>query len=209
MDRDEAGDASAGGGEGDPAVADEDAFPDEDEIIAEVEGISLTPEEHQRIKALVNGEKLDDLRQYDRRYLVAGAGGDEGAAERRETVYRLLDGRTDPPAVAMTLEEFGLTREELRLWVRAFDVLCGRASHVVGVIEDFDGGYVWELGLLFAPTYREKVWVLKRRYADDAVERETYENGMAASHVELLLTGDRCFEWVDPADLPDAVAKVP
>ena len=57
------------------------------------------------------------------------------------------------------------------------------------MVEEFDGGYVWELGLLFAPPYREKAWVLKRRYPDEEAERDRYDDGMGASHVELLLTG--------------------
>lgn len=178
-------------------------------MIDEVEAISLTPSEHQQIKDLVNGERMSRIKSHDRRYLVAGAGGETGAATRRKTVYNLLDARTDPPAVAMRLEDFGLTPEDIRLWTRVFDILCGRATHIVGVIEDFDGGYVWELGLLFAPSYREKVWVLKRRYPDEAVERERFENGMAASHVELLLTGEHTLEWVDTDELRDVVGEIP
>lgn len=184
-------------------------IPAEDELITEIETISLSPSEHQRIKDLLNGERMDRLKGYDRRYLVAGAGGETGAVTRREIVYDMLDARTAPPAVAMQLEEFGLSPEEIRLWTRVFDILCGRATHIVAVIEDFDGGYVWELGLLFAPSYRETAWVLKRRYPDEELEREKYANGMAASHVELLLTGDRSREWVDVDDLRDAVDEIP
>jgi hypothetical protein len=125
------------------------------------------------------------------------------------TVYDLLNGRTNSPATAFRLEDFGLTPDEIRLWTRVFDILCGHASHIVAVLEDFDGGYVWELGLLFAPSYCETVWTVKRRYPDQEVEREKYDNGMAASHVKLLLTGPRCHEWVDADDLPDAVAEIP
>ena len=184
-------------------------IPDEDELIAEIEAVSLSPNEHQRIKDLVNGERMDRIKGYDRRYLIVGAGGETGAATRREIVYELLDERTDPPAVAMQLEDFGLTPEEIRLWTRVFDILCGRATHIVAVIEDFDGGYVWELGLLFAPSYREKTWVLKRRYPDEETERERYANGMAASYVELLLTGDRAHEWLDADELRDVVDEIP
>lgn len=193
----------------DAEEAGEADLPDEDELIAELEGISLTPSEHQRIKDLLNGEQMDRITGHDRRYLVAGAGGETGAATRRQLVYERLEARTDPPAVAMQLEDFGLTPEDIRLWTRVFDILCGRATHVVAVIEDFDGGYVWELGLLFAPSYRENVWVLKRRYCDEETERERYANGMAASHVELLLTGDRSHEWVDTDGLRDAVDEIP
>lgn len=188
---------------------DESAIPAEDELVAELEAVSLTPSEHQRIKDLLNGEQMNRIKGHNRRYLVVGAGGEAGAATRRGIVYDLLDSRTDPPSVAMQLEDFGLTPEEIRLWTRVFDVLCGRATHVVGVIEDFDGGYVWELGLLFAPSYRNKVWVLKRRYPDEETERERYANGMAASHVELLLTGDRSHEWVDADELRNVVDEIP
>jgi hypothetical protein len=90
-----------------------------------------------------------------------------------------------------------------------FDILCGMATHIVAVIEDFDGGYVWELGLLFAPSYREKAWVLKRRYPDDDTERDKYDNGMSASHVTLLLTGSQAFEWTDTDELRGAVENIP
>jgi hypothetical protein len=186
-----------------------DEIPDEDEILEGLTEIQLTPSEHQRVKDIVNGELLDDLKSHERRYLVAGAGGDTGAASRRQLVYERLDERTGPPAVAAQLEDFGLTPEEIRLWTRVFDILCGMATHIVAVIEDFDGGYVWELGLLFAPSYREKAWVLKRRYPDDDTEREKYDNGMSASHVKLLLTGSRAYEWVDTDDLRDAIDEVP
>ena len=187
----------------------ESEIPGEDEIMAEVEGIQLSPAQHQRIKDLVNGEKMARIEGHNRRYLVAGAGGETGAATRRDTVYQLLDNREDPSAIAMKLEEFGLTPDEIELWTRVFDILCGRATHIVGVLEDFDGGYVWELGLMFSSLYREKVWVLKRRYLDPGVEREKYANGMAASHVRALLTGDRGHEWTDADDLREAVEEIP
>lgn len=187
----------------------EDEVPGSEETLSEIEAIRLTPSEHQRVKDLVNGEELERITGFDRRYLVVGAGGETGASTRRKRVYDLLDARTNPPAVAMRLEDFGLTPAEIRLWSRVFDVLCGRATHIVGVLEDFEGGYVWELGLLFGPSYRENVWVLKRRYPDEETERERYDNGMAASHVRLLLTGERCHEWVDVDELEEVVEAVP
>ncbi|WP_262178320.1 hypothetical protein [Haloarcula laminariae] len=198
-----------GADETDPEVGDDVGadIPSEEEILDGIEGIQLSPAEHQRIKDVVNGEELRRVKGHDRRYLIAGAGGQTGAATRRELVYELLDAR--PDAVSMQLEEFGLTPEEIELWIRVFDILCGRATHIVGVIEDFDGGYVWELGLLFAPSYREKTWILKRRYTDDEIERDRFDNGMAASHVKLLLTGDRCCEWIDKDALKDCVTGIP
>ncbi|MCU4801797.1 hypothetical protein OB920_15565 [Halobacteria archaeon HArc-gm2] len=197
-------------GDEDREVADDgtDTVPEAEEIIDDVEAISLTPSEHQHVKDLVNGDQMNRIEGHERRYLVAGAGGETGAASRRETVYDLLDARRDPPAVAVELEDFGLTPEEIGLWTRVFDILCGMATHIVGVIEDFDGGYVWELGLLFAPSYREKTWVLKRTYDDPEMERDRYDNGMAASYLRLL-SSERCHEWAGADELPDVVAEIP
>ncbi|WP_290816976.1 hypothetical protein [Halovivax sp.] len=197
------------GGGSDPGTPDDALIPSEEAVIADVEAISLTPAEHQRIKDLVHGEQLARIEGHDRRYLVAGAGGETGAAKRRKLVSDSLDERDDPPAVAFRLEDFGLTPEEFDLWHRVFDICCGRATHIVAVLEDFDGGYVWELGLIFAPSYREKAWVLKRRYPDPETERARYDNGMAASHVSSLLTGDRCHEWLDTDELRSAVDEIP
>jgi hypothetical protein len=188
---------------------DSDEIPSEAEILEGLTEIQLTPTEHQRVKDLVNGDLIDDIKGHERRYLVAGAGGDTGAASRRQLVYDRLDSRTNPPAIATQLEDFGLTPEEIRLWTRVFDILCGMVTHIVAVIEDFDGGYVWELGLLFAPSYREKAWVLKRCYPDDETERAKYDNGMSASHVKLLLTGAQAYEWTDTDELRAAVDEIP
>ncbi|RYJ08278.1 hypothetical protein ELS19_17125 [Halogeometricum borinquense] len=182
-------------------------IPTEAEIMSGIADVRLSPSDHQRIKDLVNGEEMQHIKNYDRRYLIVGAGGKTGAATRRMDVYDLLNDRDG--AISTRLEDFGLTPDEIELWIRVFDILCGRATHIVGVFEDFDGGYVWELGLLFAPSYRKKVWVLKQRYPDEQTERDKFDNGMAASHVEVLLTGDRCLEWCDEDELYDAVSQLP
>lgn len=184
-------------------------IPDEEELHEELEYIELDPSEHQRIKELILGEKLSEIESYERRYLVCGAGGQTGAATRRLNVLDRLDSRTDPPATAFRLEDFGLTRDELKLWARAFDILCGRATHIVMVIEDFNGSYVWEMGYAFSPGYRGKTWILKRRYENEDQEREMYDDGMAISHVKLLLTGPRVHEWSDMSDLLDVVEEIP
>lgn len=183
-------------------------YPDSDAVMSDVVGQSLTPDEHQQVKDVVNGAEMKRILRHDRRYLVAGAGG-TGAANRRQIVYDRLTRRTSPDAVAMQLEDFGLTRADIRLWTRVFDIFCGRATHIVAVIEDFDGGYVWEMGLLYSREYRPKAWILKRRYTDEQTERQKFDNGMAASHVEQLLTGPRCEEWVDESALKAAVEHVP
>lgn len=100
-------------------------------------------------------------------------------------------------------------RGELALWAVAFEILCEQATHIVAVIEDYEGGYVWELGYLFREELREKVWVLKRDYGSAGANRERYDNGMAASHVRLLENADRTVRWSDEAELRDGTNAVP
>ncbi|WP_254823007.1 hypothetical protein [Haloglomus halophilum] len=207
-DGDDHTDGSGKGEQSSPAPADVDAAANVEDRLVDAGATSLTPTEYQRLKDLVNGDRLEQIKGHSRRYLVAGAGGDGEAADRRGLVCGRLDDRRDPPAVAVRLEDFGLTREEMALWARLFDVLCGMATHVVAVLEDFDGGYVWELGLLYAPSYRAKAWVPQRVYDDDRTQREHYENGMAAAHLEHL-SRERVFTWATVSDLRAAVDEIP
>jgi hypothetical protein len=201
-------DRGANGSDEDPSYIDDI---DGDELTGETQ-FSPTPEQHEQLKnGLHDDELFDRLRRADRRYLVIGQGGEDGPGARRQTVCELLDDRDG--ATAVRLEDFGFTSDELALWAPAFDILSEMASHIVGVIEDFDGGHVWELGFLYHQQthIRDVLWLLKRLYESDAEMRDRYDNGMAASHLAALeaAAGDRVITWDDPADLPDAVASIP
>ena len=173
----------------------------------DVDGLAFTFEEHERLKTLLHGERFRELAYSDRRYLVLGAGGDSASADRRMMVYELLGNR--PDALSFRLEDFGLTPDEFAVWAAAYENLCVKATHIVAVIEDYEGGYVWELGYLFHEDVREKVWVLKRDYENEAANRKHYDNGMAASHLQLLENADRTFRWTNRDDLEARVAKIP
>ncbi|WP_255193186.1 hypothetical protein [Natronobeatus ordinarius] len=178
-----------------------------DADVIDVDGLAFTYEEHERLKTLLHGERFRDLAYSERRYLVLGAGGDSEVADRRMTVYERLGARRD--ATSFRLEDFGLTPDELALWAAAYENLCAKATHIVAVIEDYEGGYVWELGYLFHEDVREKVWVLKRDYGSEAANRAHYDNGMAASHLRLLENADRTVRWTDDADLEARLEAVP
>ena len=75
--------------------------------------------------------------------------------------------------------------------------------------EDFDGGYVWELGLAFYRDVRRKLWILKRAYDDQRTERQRYDNGMAASQMAALTEAGRTIEWSDTDELREAVEEIP
>ncbi|OYR55439.1 aminopeptidase [Halorubrum halodurans] len=174
------------------------------------ESLSLTPEQHQRLKDGIHGPRFDDVRRAGRRYLVVGSGSGERGKRRRRVCARLND-RSD--AIAFRLEEFGFDADDLDLWASAFEVLSAQATWVVGVIEDFDGGHVWELGYLYRQqtSVRDVLWLLKRAYDDPAEQRARYDNGMAASHLAALeaAVGDRVVEWSTIEELDSAVEQIP
>jgi hypothetical protein len=177
----------------------------------EDEQLAPTPEQHERLKDGLHGDLFDEVRRADRRYLVVGRGGEEGLGRRRQQVRDLLADRSG--AMAFRLEDFCFTGEDIAVWAPAFDVLSEMASSVVGVLEDFDGGHVWELGYLYYQQAHVQniLWLLKRIYEDEAAMRDRYDNGRAASHLAALeaAAGDRVIEWSDPSDLPEAVASIP
>ncbi len=184
---------------------------DPDEIVDE-KRLRPTPEQHEKLKSeLYRGDRFDAIRRAKRRYLIVGRGGTEGPGKRREQVCRQLDSRRD--ASAFRLEDFGFTGADLELWAPAFDVLSAMASHIVGVLEDFDGGHVWELGFLYHHQrhVRDALWLLKRLYESEEEMREKYDNGMAASHLAALekAAGDRVITWSEEKELPDAVCEIP
>lgn len=178
--------------------------------LADDERLAPTPEQHERLKNELHGERLKQIKRSDRRYLVVGRG-DGDAGDRRLRVCELLDSRI--AATAYRLEDFGFTGEELDLWAPAFEILSEMATRIVGILEDYDGGHVWELGFLYhyQTQIRNSLWILKRRYSTAEEMRERYDNGMAASHLAALenAVGDRVIQWDAPAELPDAVAAIP
>ena len=199
--------------EEDPEDSDErdDYIDDVDsEELTDDDRLAPTPEQHERLKNGLHGERLKLIKRADRRYLVIGRG-DGDAGDRRLRVCELLDDRI--AATAFRLEDFGFTDEELELWAPAFDILSEMATHIVGILEDYDGGHVWELGFLYhyQAHVRNSLWLLKRLYSTQEEIRDRYDNGMAASHLAALeeAVGDRVILWEDPDDLPDAVEAIP
>jgi len=184
---------------------------DPDELVGD-EQLRPTPHQHEQLKDALHGDdRFDEIKRVERRYLVVGRGGEGRPGKRRLQVRRQLDARRG--AAAFRLEDFGFTGDDLELWAPAFDILSAMASRIVGVLEDFDGGHVWELGYLYHHQVhvRDIFWLLKRIYESQAKMREKYDNGMAASHLAVLeaATSDRVLEWRDEEDLADAVGKIP
>ncbi|ELZ24129.1 hypothetical protein C475_12807 [Halosimplex carlsbadense 2-9-1] len=207
------------GASGDDGDGDEAGEPTEyvvgvdgDELVdASPESLTFTPRQHERLKTHLHGDRLNDIQYSDRRYLIVGRGGDDGPGQRRRRVRDLLDDRRE--ATAFMLEDFGLSGGEIDLWAPAFEILCEQATHVVGVLEDYDGGHVWELGYLYheQSRVRDVLWLLKRTYETDERRRERYDNGMAAAHLAALerAAGERVVRWGNERDLRRAVSEIP
>lgn len=183
---------------------------DPDGVVSE-EQLRPTPHQHEQLKDQLHGEQFQEIKRAERRYLVVGRSGEEGPGKRRLQVCRQLDARRR--ASAFRLEDFGFTGDDLDLWAPAFDILSSMASRIVGVLEDFDGGHVWELGYLYhhQDHVRDVLWLLKRTYGSEDRMRAKYDNGMAASHLAALeeAAGDRLLRWHDEDDLADAVREIP
>ncbi len=180
--------------------------------VVDDEQLQLTPQQHEQLKNQLHGSsQFDEIKRADNRYLVVGRGGEGGPGKRRLQVCEQLDNRRD--GSAFRLEDFGFTGDDIDLWAPAFDLLAAMASHIVGVVEDFDGGHVWELGYLYHQQrhVRDRLWLPKRLYDDEAEMRRRYDNGMAASHLAALeeSAGRRVIGWSDEAELRDAVEKIP
>ena len=183
---------------------------EDDQVITDDE-LSHAPQQHQALKNAIHGASTyTEIKRADRRYLVIGRGRGN-ARDRRELVRQQLDERIS--ATAFMLEDFGLTGDDIDLWAPAFDILSSLASHVVGVLEDFDGGHVWELGYLYHHQrhVRDILWLLKRVYPTEKEMREQYDNGMAAAHLEALETAanERLVTWRTEEELEGAVDRIP
>jgi|GEM_PF-266961 len=207
-------DAVTDGGSDDATTPDPeyvDGVDGSDLVATDPDSLSLTPAQHERLKDHLHGDRLTEIKYSDVRYLVVGRGGDDGPGERRRLVRDLLADRRD--ATAFMLEDFGLSGDQIDLWVPAFEILCAQATHVVGVLEDYDGGHVWELGYLYheQSRVRDILWLLKRVYDDPDRGRDRYDNGMAAAHLAALerAAGDRVIEWRSESSLRRTVDEVP
>jgi len=211
---DNRGDANSGRrGADDVASADTEAGLIDDLADGELHdeaALSLTPEQHQRLKDGLHGSQFADLRRATHRYLVVGSGSGASGKRRRRVCAR-LDDRRD--AIGFRLEDFGFDADDIDLWAPAFEVLSAQATWVVGVIEDFDGGHVWELGYLYRQqtSVRDVLWLLKRVYDDPDTQLAKYENGMAASHLAALeaAVDERVVEWATTDELDAAVEQIP
>jgi hypothetical protein len=179
-----------------------------DELEDTIDSNSLPPAQYEQLKDTVyDSDRLSAFRQPNSRYLVAGAGKSyPDRYERRVAVRDQLDSR--PDTIATFLEDFDLGSDNVALWFRIFDILCGEATHIVAVLEAYEGGIVTELGCIAQFSYRDKAWVLKRHYDTKETRPDQYQNSMAGSVVAELNELNQQMTWRDEEELLDKTRKI-
>ena len=192
---------------------DDNSFSGSDKRNKNTDNHSLSPEQNQRIlDAIYNKAQLTSLKNTDRTYLVFGPGeGKEEEYMRRKKVRDKLDKR--PNAEAYFLEDFDLTEDDMDVWCHGFNQLAGLSSDAVGVFEEYNGGYVWEMGLLFSRDYNDEDidrWFLKREYEDEEKSREKYDNSMAYSDLKSMekTVADQLLKWKTEEELMEKVDEI-
>lgn len=181
--------------------------PDLATVLAETKTFSdaatLSNQEYESIKRAVFGATFRKIARADRAYFVLGRY-DDGDRERRLEAVTSQLGRRDR-AHAFLMRD---VPEAWEFWPTKFHILAQRATYVVPVLEDTDGSHQWELGVVAGPEYRPKVYVLKRTYRSQAVERRRFD-ALPAQFVEILDRDGRVFYWQTEDELWASVEQLP
>jgi len=172
--------------------------------------VSLTPNRYEQLKKLVHGnDTFAKITSAEKRYLIIGRG--RGEMRHKKRVKELLGSRRS--AITFEFEEFKPKTDDIGLWPPVFDLFSKTATHIVGVVEDYDGGGVWDMGLLYhrQSHVHDSLWILKRVYDNQNINHERYGSGKAASRLGALeeAVEDRVIKWQTEEDLRDAVKEIP
>lgn len=155
----------------------------------------LTPGQFTEISRVV-ARDCERLAEADVLYFVIGNYDEEGGRKARVVETRDRLSAHHPAADAFLLEDVDPGDEAWENWYVKFRVFLRRATHVVGVFEDNDGGHELEAG----EVPNGDLLVLKRDYydadgaPDTAVEHERFD-GMLAKLFEFLDRRGRLYRW--------------
>jgi len=164
---------------------------------------SLSPHEYEAIKNAVHSDIFQRIARAERGYFVLGKYDDGEREQRLADVRDKLNERDG--SVAYLMKD---VPEAWEFWPTKFRILANRATWIVPVLEDTDGSHEWELGRIDGPEYRPKVYILKRVYESDEMERERFD-ALPADFIKILDRNDRVFTWETDVDLEEAVQKLP
>jgi hypothetical protein len=185
-------------------MVDDEAF---HEVLAESREFesreSYTPEEYARLKRAVFSDPFRQILRADRTYFVLGKYDGAGRERRLELVKSTLNEREG--AFAYLMKD---VPDAWEFWPTKFRILAQRATRIVPVLEDTEGSHDWEFGVVSGPEFRPKVFVLKREYGSEEVEREKF-HALPAEFVEVLDRDGRVARWRDEEELEKGVEEVP
>lgn len=145
----------------------------------------LSIEEYRSLRRALHTDVLDVIAA-EQSFFVLGSYNPEERSRLDKTVEFLYnDGH------AFLLDD---TLEAWENWTTHFKIYADRATHIVGVFEHADGGHEWEAGYLDHREYREKTYILKRRYPQLDPKDEPFD-GMMAHYMLLVDRRNQLFEW--------------
>lgn len=170
------------------------------EVVSDMREITeqgLTPEQYTEISRTV-ARDCRRVADADRLYFVVGNYDEDRGQKGRVTTTRdYIDGYR-PYTAGFLLEEVDPDDEAWENWYVKFRVFLRRATHVVGVFEDNDGGHELEVGEVDTGDLH----VLKRDYyaddgeQDEALEHERFD-GMLAKYFQFLDDRGRLYRWTE------------
>lgn len=178
-----------------------------DEIVEKTRRYSgkdrISPDEHQRLKDAVFGERFREIVFADVTYFVLGSYADD---EKRLLLLVRDELRRRRDAYAFLMDEMP---EAWDYWTTKFRIFADRADYLVGVFEHNRGGHEWEAGRLDDEQYRPKTHVLKREYSTQAQERSHFDGMIADYFRKLDDQFGQLHRWTTEDELLDRLERVP
>jgi hypothetical protein len=170
--------------------------------------LSLKPSQHERLKGLIHGNRtFAKITSAKKRYLMVG----DSDGENQKRAKEILDSRRH--AITFRFENFSPPTDERYLWTPVFDLISRTATQIVGVVEDYNDAGIWGMGPLYhrQSHVHDSLWMLKKVYEDDEVQRQKYDNGNMALLLGALeeAVEDRVVRWRTEEDLEEAVEEIP
>lgn len=165
------------------------------EDMREIKAEGLTREQYTEISTIL-ARDCSRIAEADHLYFVIGNYDEKRGQKGRVTDTRDYVNEYRPYTAAFVLEDVDPEDEAWENWYVKFLAFRRRATHVVGVFEDNDGGHELEAGEVDTCD----LYVLKRDYlTDDGQEDTTREHerydGMLAKYFEFLDHRDRLYRW--------------
>ncbi|WP_115864473.1 hypothetical protein [Halorussus litoreus] len=154
---------------------------------------SIDRNEYATLKRAVETDVVP-ITEADRSFFVLGNYDDEDR-------LRLVANRLKSVGEPFLLKDLETFDDSVLGWTTQFKIMAKRATHIVALYENSEGGHEWEAGWLDHRPYREKLTVFKRDYPNLDREEKPFD-GMFAHFVETLKACGQVYQFEAPEDAP-------